>query len=118
MVNACTGAGVDVHFLNRPSLLDARNRPGLVPAFASPPSGGTPLLRCIKALTDSYGGDLAAGRRVLIMVITDGEPSDGSPDDLFRLLSSVLSNPNLFMSFAECNDNEEEMAYLDGWDTR
>jgi len=71
-------------------------------------------------LTAAYEGDLAAGRRVLIIVITDGEPSDGSPDDLYGVLNSVLSKhkPNLYISFTECNDNEEEMAYLDGWDQR
>ena len=25
---------------------------------------------------------------------------------------------NIHVSVAECNDNEEEMAFLDGWDTR
>lgn len=119
MVNSVTGGGLDAHFLNRPSVRDARSRAQLAPAFAAPPSGGTPLLSRISALASMYASDLASSR-VLLLVITDGEPSDGSPDDLFLCLQRVLRthSPRLFVSFAECNDNEEEMAYLDGWDRR
>ena len=120
MVNATTGGGVDMHFLNRPAVMDVRSRVQMQPAFVQGPGGGTPLLRAIRSLGEAYSGDLSAGGRVLFLVITDGEPSDGSPSDLFRVLDTTLRRylPHLFVSFAECNDNEEEMAYLDGWDRR
>ena len=54
--------------------------------------------------------------RVLLLFITDGEPSDGNYDQLFYALSSIPQN--MYISFVECNDNEEEMNYLSSWDTR
>jgi hypothetical protein len=54
--------------------------------------------------------------RVLLVLVTDGEPSDGSYDALFSTLSQLPRN--MYISMVECNDNEEEMDYLSGWDTR
>ena len=51
-----------------------------------------------------------AGGRVLVILVTDGEPSDGQYSDLKRCLQSAPSN--IYISMVECNDNEEEMDYL------
>lgn len=88
MVHATTGGGLDAHFLNRAPVLNVSNRAQLAPAFAAPPAGGTPLLRLVRSLAEMYG---STGARTLLLVITDGEPSDGSPDDLFRLLQDTLT---------------------------
>ena len=36
--------GMDVHFLNRPSMLNVRSLTPILHAFGTPPSGGTPLV--------------------------------------------------------------------------
>jgi hypothetical protein len=109
--------GIDVHFMNRPGMLGVTHSSQLSPAFATPPGGGTPLLMSFRRIFQAYGAEAAVGRRVLIVVITDGEPSDGSVNQLFYLLRNERG-PNFHVSLAECNDNEEEMAYLDTWDTQ
>jgi hypothetical protein len=58
---------------------------------------------------------VVAGQRVLVVVITDGEPSDGSVNDLFNLLK-YRRHPNIHVSLAEMSEDEETMRFLDGWD--
>ena len=127
MLIAATSLGShppDVHFLNRQSTLNVTDRLQLGSSFGSRPAGGTPLCGKLQQIFSQYSDYLKQGHRVLVLVITDGEPSDGGVEDLFRVLNGALrngefgNNDKLFVSFAECNDNEEEMAYLDGWDQR
>lgn len=107
--------GCDVHFLNRPGLAGVRDAQQLVPLFAAPPRGGTPLIGSLSSIFSTHSAEAAAGRRILVVIVTDGEPSDGSVHDLFQLLQRGR-HPSFHISLAECNDNEEEMAYLDHWD--
>lgn len=117
MISAATSGGLDVHFLNRPSFLGVNCKEALAPAFQDRPKGGTPLCSAIPRVLSHYEA-VCAQSRVLLIIITDGEPSDGSADDLFYVLQRELRRPNLHVSMCECNDNEEEMAYLDTFDNR
>ena len=94
--------------------MNVTNPASLAPLFVSRPAGGTPMISTLRRLFEVYGSQ---PRRVLVIFVTDGEPSDGSIDDLFRLLQRGRPD-NVHVSLAECNDNEEEMAYLDGWDNQ
>jgi hypothetical protein len=116
-VSATTPAGLDVFFLNRPSLLGVTDHAQIAPAFVAPPRGGTPVIGALRGIFERYSGAAAAGQRVLVVVITDGEPSDGSVNDLFNLLK-FKRHPNIHVSLAEMSDDEETMRFLDGWDTR
>ena len=107
---------MDVYFLNRPGVKAVTSGAQLATSFASPPAGGTPLIGSLSNIFATYNNEARSGRRIIIIVITDGEPSDGSADQLFSILQR--RGPNEFESLAECNYNEDEMAYLDGWDTR
>ena len=127
MLIAATSLGSlppDVHFLNKQSTLNVTDKVQLATQFGSRPAGGTPLCNKMRTIFSQYSEYLKQGHRVLVVVIADGEPSDGSVDDLFQVLQGALRNnqhgpsDKIFVSFAECNDNEEEMAYLDGWDQR
>lgn len=117
IVSSVTPAGLDVFFLNRPGLFAVTDPAQLQPCFAMPPGGGTPLKTTLTGIFSRYNDEAAAGTRVLVIVVTDGEPSDCSVAELFNLLAT-RRHPNIHISLAECNDNEEEMAYLDGWDTQ
>lgn len=90
---------------------------GLQQTFADGPAGGTPLLGTLQQIFNAYAPTAnQKSRQLLVVVITDGEPSDGSRDDLFSVL--YFKPQNVHVSFAECTDNEEDMKYLDEWDGR
>ena len=105
--------GVDIHFMNRPGLPGVRDPSQLQPLFNAPPSGGTPMIGLLQRVYSQYS---RVQGRVLLILITDGEPSDGEYNDLFRTLNQKPDN--FYISMVECNDNEEEMDYLTGWDTQ
>ena len=114
-VSSTTPAGLDVYFLNRPPMLGVKDHAQIMPAFASPPRGGTPIITALRNIFDMYAAIAASGQRVLVVVITDGEPSDGSTADLFSLLK-YRRHANIHVSLAEMSEDEETMAFLDGWD--
>jgi len=116
-VTATTPEGLDIHFLNRPSLTGVTDMTGLQQVFANLPDGGTPLIGSLRKIHNMYRDSLN-GKQLLIVVITDGEPSDGNRNDLYSCLTSITASGNVHISFAECTDNEEDMAYLDAWDGR
>lgn len=121
LIAAPTAHPVDIHFLNRGTVIDLKDRAPIADMFRTGPRGGTPIRMKMDQLCSRYGFTTKTKRNIptLIIVITDGEPSDGSVDQLFQTLQRDLTRfPSIHISFAECNDNEEEMAYLDGWDTK
>jgi hypothetical protein len=115
-VSSTTPSGLDTYFLNRPSLMGVTDHAQIAPAFLTPPRGGTPIIGALRAIFDGYSALAAAGQRVLVVVVTDGEPSDGSVMDLFNLLK-YRRHPNIHVSLAEMSEDEETMRFLDGWDT-
>jgi hypothetical protein len=109
--------GLDIYFFNRPVCRGVTSVSGLQGVFAADPDGGTPLLTSLGTIMEEHrvrDGGARAQRELLIVVVTDGEPSDGSKEDLFQLLRSKPAN--VHVSLAECTDKEEDMAYLDEWD--
>ena len=114
--------GLDVAFLNRPGLATVTEKAGLQPLFANPPSGGTPLCGAIQRIVDVKRGQLgqrllSGERHLLLIVATDGEPSDGSASQLFRTIANCVS-PTVHISAVECTDQEETMDYMDNWNTQ
>lgn len=107
--------GLDIYFMNRPAIMGVKNMVGLQAAFAGDPTGATPLIGSLNSIYQKYNETLN-GKSLLIVVITDGEPSDGDRNKLFRTLQNITSNGRTHVSFAECTDNEEDMEYLDAWD--
>jgi len=69
------------------------------------------------ALTRIYSdyAQLPAGRKyLLVIVVTDGVPSDGNKDKLAR---TIRAKPGFaHISFAECTDRPEDMEWLDELD--
>lgn len=98
LVNAVSPTGVDIHFLNRPGLGNVTSQQQIAPLFASGPNGRTPMIGALQRLFAQYAGFPG---RVLLLFVTDGEPSDGSYDQLFRTLQRLPAN--MYLSFVECN---------------
>lgn len=112
-VTAINSNGLDLYFLNRPKITNVNSIVGLQTVFADLPTGTTPLWAAIKNIYRDKG-NLPAGRQLLLIIVSDGEPSDCSLADLKSLFTSKPSN--FHISLAECTDEEETMKYLDGWD--
>lgn len=115
LIAAPTAESLDAYFLNRGCVLNVVDKSQIAPYFASRPSGGTPLCRLLQQIFGVYAPMMSAGKKVLVIVVTDGEPSDGGVNDLFTILQQALqrdrNSSRLFVSFAECNDNEDEVRY-------
>lgn len=108
--------GLDIHFLNRPPKLGVVDMSGLQAVFADDPKGRTPLISALQRVYDHNIGSLVNHNSLLIVVITDGEPTDGKRNDLYRKLVQLTQGGNVHISFAECTDNAQSMEYLDEWD--
>src|SRR5581483_596881 len=120
IVTAINPSGFDLYFLNREKHCNVNNMTGLQSIFAIPPKGDTQITRTINQI---YGDkkDVIVDRQLLIIVITDGEPNDGTKyarSNLFNTLKNLTDKGNIHISFAECTDQEEDMEYLDQWDNK
>jgi len=69
-------SGLDIFFLNRPLLSGIRSArdQAFMAAFQARPSGTTPLTKCLRDVVRKVGGE----RPVLLFILTDGEPNEGS----------------------------------------
>jgi hypothetical protein len=114
-VTAINPNGLDIYFLNRPTLKNVVDFAGLQNTFNDLPEGRTPLIGRIRQIYKDKAG-IPDDRQLLIVVITDGAPTDGDHEDLFSAL--YYKKDNVHVSFAECTDREEDMEYLDRWDGR
>ncbi len=112
--------GIDIYFLNRPKICGINSIAGLQNIFNIPPQGDTNLTASLMEIYHDKK-HLVQDNKLLIVVITDGEPTDGTDnarDNLFKTINYIVSNSNnnTHISFAECTDNAEDMEYLDRWD--
>lgn len=114
-VTAINPNGLDIYFLNRPKLSNVTSTLTLQTVFSDLPDGNTPLIGTIKEI---YADKryIPANRQLLIVIVTDGCPTDGSLRELFRTLISKRSNVHI--SLAECTSEASVMEYLDEWDNQ
>lgn len=115
-VTATNQDGLDIYFLNRDKLQNVNTTAGLQSVFSQAPSGGTPLVSKLRQIYHEKVCRLSPDKKLLIIVITDGEPTDGSRADLQEVLMNIASRGDVHVSFAECTDNADDMEYLDQWD--
>jgi hypothetical protein len=107
---------MDCWFFHHPAVIGAHKVGDLAEAFGRSPSGNTPILSTLDSIYEAYKPVLNQGVPVLLLIISDGEPSDGSIGDLEWKLRE--KHRDLHVSFIEANDNEEEMCFMDGLDSR
>lgn len=105
--------GLDIYFFNRPKLEKVTSEQGLQQAFSSGPSGGTPLIGTLRKIYRDKN-NLPRGKQLLIVVITDGEQSDGNNEELEDVLRN--KGKNVHISMAECTSDESQMDHLDEFD--
>mmetsp|Transcript_61689 Transcript_61689/g.156103 ORF Transcript_61689/g.156103 Transcript_61689/m.156103 type:complete len:288 (-) Transcript_61689:199-1062(-) len=106
-------AGIDVHFLNRPTLPQVKhaNDARFHAAFASQPSGRTPLTETLQRVA----GQVCTERGVLLFILTDGEPNGGKRP-FSRTLKSLVSSMKLRIQIMACTGDDEEVEWLNDLD--
>lgn len=102
IVTAINRNGLDIYFLNKQTVRNVDTISGLQGIFRVPPNDETPLITAISNILFDYN-NIPNNRLLLLIVITDGEPINGSRNDLLNLLLSKASN--VHVSFAECTNN-------------
>jgi hypothetical protein len=105
--------GMDVYFLNRQSWLNVRQRDAIDGMFLEPPSGGTPLISKLREINNIYLSGVQSTTRKLVIIATDGEPSDDrAPYTEFKGLLDRMIGNNMHIGFIACTDNESQIEYL------
>jgi hypothetical protein len=112
--------GVDVYFLNRPPAMGVKSSAELEAAFKPGPSGMTPLCPVLKQVINDKEG-VAKERKLLIIIITDGVPTDrdGEPDvkELERILKyGRKPMDKTFITFVACTDVKADVDHLSKFD--
>lgn len=109
--------GIDVHFLNRQPLHNARDINKLVPYFRNNPSGGTPLVTKLNEISRLYGTAAYYKISKLLIIATDGEPNDDDPNYTgFKSIIRQLVEQGYHIAFLICTDNESQVEYLNDID--
>ena len=117
---------VDAYFLNRDAVRGITDAAQLRPAFASRPHGFTPLTRVFReALATGRAPDGSRARPLLVVIMTDGLPTDDDgEDEVEPFLAELRALPGdvhvQLVAFAEASgclhyvqDLKQELARLD-----
>jgi hypothetical protein len=112
--------GLDIYFLNRGTVRGVSHSSQLESMFANPPAGLTPLSPVLKAILTEKK-QIARERKLLILIATDGQPTNSQGEVDIPTLKRVLEferDPidRIFVTFLACTDDESTMEYLNGWD--
>ncbi|TPX59474.1 hypothetical protein CcCBS67573_g09087 [Chytriomyces confervae] len=111
--------GIDVYFLNRPPLQNVSHSSQLEASFSKRPQGYTPIARVLRqVLREKKSSFAESGKKLLILIATDGVPTTDQGVEDKRGLWSVLAydrgdTPVVFLA---CTDNDAEIEYLNEWD--
>ena len=111
--------GIDVHFLNRGTLINVAHHSRLDEAFMTKAEGGTPIVPILRKVLSTK-----TEKRRLIIIATDGCPDDflgvdGSIVDgkvAFRYVLEKERAVTDYVTIVACTDDDNVMSYLNGWD--
>jgi len=115
IITCINPGGLDLYFLNRPPVLGVTDTSRLAGVFTQLPNGSTPLYRALKDLYAATSS-VPDSQQILLVVITDGEPSDCTRDQFYQICCAKRRNVHL--SFAECTDQADDMEWLDAFDNK
>ena len=115
--------GIDVYFLNKQPLKNINKSEQLFNSaqFNTPPAGGTPLAKCLNTVLFDKK-DVVKERNLLIIIATDGEPTDmrGSID--IKGFKDVMNSRDpidkIFVTFMVCTEDDDAIEYLNKWDNK
>ena len=102
--------GVDCYFLNRGTVKNVTSSEQVRKFFEMKPDGYTPLLKRVRDVLKDHTGP----EELLLIIATDGVPSDGKPEQLRQLLLSV--SDRVYTSIVACTNDDNVMDMLDDMD--
>ncbi|CAF1000463.1 unnamed protein product [Rotaria sordida] len=115
--------GVDIYFLNRSPLLHVTDSSQLHETFSRLPNGPTPLTRALSEVLNVKRSHVH-DRKLLILIATDGLPTDDhGQNDIIRL-EKVLRNErfpsidHIYITFIACTDDLQSVDYLNKFDKK
>ena len=110
--------GVDVYFLNRPPVLGVTDAAQVGPMFFHPPAGFTPLSRTMRQVFANNNTLLREGRKLLLIIATDGQPTDDAGNvQIPEFLAMLAQKPRgVHVQIMACTDDDETMSYLNNAD--
>ncbi|KAJ3214634.1 hypothetical protein HDU81_001656, partial [Chytriomyces hyalinus] len=92
-------------------------------AFADSPRGYTPTARVLRQVLDDRRRkkESESAKKVLVLIATDGAPTNDTGDDdidgLKRVLTTKERPGNVPVVFLACTDDDDEVGHLNEWDT-
>jgi len=106
-------SGIDVHFLNRPSITGIKGStdPRFVSAFHKNPSGTTPLTEKLREVVKTSGGE----KPVLLFILTDGVPNDGPSSFTNEVRKTVKKQSTSYtfkIQIIACTGDDDAIGYL------
>lgn len=107
--------GMDIHFLNRAPQLTVKFSEQIAKSFRESPNGGTPLVTKLTTLEQMYRG---MPYNKLLIIATDGEPSDDQSPDYANLKQCMarLIQQGYHIGFLICTDNDSQVRYINDID--
>jgi len=114
--------GVDVFFLNREPARHVKSAEELIPVFAVPPAGPTPIVRVLRHVLQEKQLEIQE-RKLLLLIATDGVPTDDRGQQDIKSLEHVLRherNPisRILVTIIACTDDRDCIGYLNNWDKK
>lgn len=114
IASAFDPVGMDVHFLNRPTYFGIKDNSILSKCFMQHPSGCTPLITKLREVKDNY---MNTNRDILLVIATDGCPSDGSNEQLISVLDQMVKM-RFNITFLACTNDNYAIKYLQEIDAK
>ncbi|CAF0949327.1 unnamed protein product [Adineta steineri] len=114
--------GVDIYFLNREPLFHVRNSSQLISVFAVPPAGPTPIVSVLRRVLRDKQHEIEE-RKLLILLATDGVPTDNQGHRDIRSFEYVLKHERkpvnrIPVTIIACTDDNDCIGYLNDWDKK
>jgi hypothetical protein len=109
--------GIDVRFLNRPGFSHVTSMAQVAAAFGPPPTGFTPLSVAVAGILREKA-HVIAEKKLLLVIATDGEPTDTEGRvDIPGFTRVLRERPaNVYVSIIACTDDEGSVGYLNKLD--
>jgi hypothetical protein len=108
--------GMDVHFLNRAPQVGVKFSEQITLSFSAPPNGGTPLITKLTEIEQQYR-TLPYGK--LLIIATDGEPSDDNGQQNYPKLKACMARlveQGYNIAFLICTDQDYQIRYINDID--
>ncbi|CAF4401687.1 unnamed protein product [Rotaria sp. Silwood2] len=114
--------GIDLFFLNRQAMRNVKNAEQLIPVFAVPPAGLTPMVRALRQVLEEKQVDIKE-RKLLILIATDGLPTDDKGNKDLKPFERVLRYERkpidqIPVIIIACTDDTKCIDYLNNLDKK